>query len=379
MKVIHFLSGPPNPNVISGVNKVVHQLATRQCREGIDAEVWAVAGEADSARYERTYVLRTFRQTRLRLRLDHALTEAVGALPPDAMFHFHSVFVPEFAPVAALLARRGVRWVLTPHSGYNQISMRRLSWLKSLYLNVLDRRLVYGAQALHGIGAVEAEELSGRFPEQRVVNIPNGQDLDELHWTAVTAPPGVRPLFGYCGRLATRQKGLDILLNAMARYVEGGGQGLLWLIGDGADRHALETQAARLQLTDRVRFCGALFGEHKFTHLAQLDVFVHTSRWEAIATAVIEAAALSKPLLLTAGVGFGQYHRAFDFGWIARDDSADAVAEAMRQAERAYQRGELEPRQRAARALVEREFDIRRVVERISAELYRVDFSGQSF
>ncbi len=84
------------------------------------------------------------------------------------------------------------------------------------------------------------------------------------------------------GRLH-EQKGFDLLIDALAR-VEGVS---LRIVGDGPDRAGLESQAADLDLSDRITFVGWL--DDPRPELARADVFVLPSRYEGLPLSIIEA------------------------------------------------------------------------------------------
>ena len=93
-------------------------------------------------------------------------------------------------------------------------------------------------------------------------------------------------------------KGLDILIDALYGALQAGLDLELVLVGDGVYRAQLEAQAARLQIADRVIFCGRLpGGEAVRRELVQADLFVLPSLTEGLPRAMIEAMALGIPCI----------------------------------------------------------------------------------
>lgn len=69
------------------------------------------------------------------------------------------------------------------------------------------------------------------------------------------------------------------------------------ILGEGRQRANLESIAARLGIADRVFLPG--FVSNPYAWLNQANVFVHTSRWEGMPVALIEAMALGVPVVST--------------------------------------------------------------------------------
>ncbi len=65
------------------------------------------------------------------------------------------------------------------------------------------------------------------------------------------------------------------------------------LLGDGPERDALQAQARRLGIADRVRFTG--FRSNPEDYLAAADVVCLTSEWEGVPQSLIQAAAVGRP------------------------------------------------------------------------------------
>lgn len=110
---------------------------------------------------------------------------------------------------------------------------------------------------------------------------------------------GGRKLVATMGRVV-RQKGLDVLIDALSIVTQKHDAALL-VIGDtGADAGLfadLRDQIRARGLEDRVEFIG--FDSNPFRIIARTDVFVLASRWEGLPGALIQALALGVPVIAT--------------------------------------------------------------------------------
>ena len=91
-------------------------------------------------------------------------------------------------------------------------------------------------------------------------------------------------------------KGIDVLLDAIARLRDAGRNVTATLVGDGPERAALQAQAEALGLTGLVRFRPAMPGHEALT-LGR--IMVVPSRAESLPYVVLETAAGGKPLITT--------------------------------------------------------------------------------
>lgn len=105
--------------------------------------------------------------------------------------------------------------------------------------------------------------------------------------------PAKRPLVLAMGRL-TAQKGFDVLLQAYAG-LPAELRGHLMILGDGADRGALQAQAVELGVADEFSLPG--FVEDPLPILKAANLFVLSSRWEGFGNALVEAMALGVPVV----------------------------------------------------------------------------------
>ena len=129
--------------------------------------------------------------------------------------------------------------------------------------------------------------------------IPNYIDVEEIRRKVNEPVPGF-PLDPACfnvaalGRLC-HQKGYDIMLDVFAEAHRRREDLRLYIIGDGPDRRALETQRDRLGLGDAVRFLGSQ--ANPFAFMARMDALLSTSRYEGQGMNIMEAMVLGLPVI----------------------------------------------------------------------------------
>jgi len=96
------------------------------------------------------------------------------------------------------------------------------------------------------------------------------------------------------GRLA-EQKNFETLIRAMALVDDV----VLTIVGDGPDRAMLEDLADTSGVATKIHFAGQLDHDEALTHLAAGEVFVQPSLYEGHSIALLEAAAVGLPLVVS--------------------------------------------------------------------------------
>jgi glycosyltransferase involved in cell wall biosynthesis len=105
----------------------------------------------------------------------------------------------------------------------------------------------------------------------------------------VPLPPSPPWKIGFTGRLDTKQKNLDTILQAMAKLRQVRQDVELHLHGGGQDRDTLEKLAVTLGIQDSVYFHGSYDHRHDLRNIVRsCHFFIYPSRWEGLPLSLLE-------------------------------------------------------------------------------------------
>jgi glycosyltransferase involved in cell wall biosynthesis len=184
-----------------------------------------------------------------------------------------------------LARRRAVRWRwLGFHHGttYENLRVRAYQWVDRLLLPAADHIVVMSREqeALFARHAPRVSCLHNAvLPASR-----DGAFLDPATVARVEALS--RPRLAVLGRLSP-EKGVDVMLHALALLVSAGTPASLVIGGDGPERTRLGRLAERLGVADRVAFIGYVLPVEPL--YALVDVLVIPSRSEGLPNVLLEA------------------------------------------------------------------------------------------
>jgi glycosyltransferase involved in cell wall biosynthesis len=369
MKVIHLVLGKANPDRMNGVNKVAHHLAMSQHELGVDVEIWGITKSPDATVYPRPFPTILFRAQPFYRDLEPKLLHAISKQKKGTVFHVHGAFITDFYKVTRLLNDLKIPYIYTPHGAFNKVALEKNKWVKKVYINRYEKSILKDARKVQFLGQSEFDHISTIVRLQNKVVVPNGQDFGELEFEFHAMQRRAEPVFGFCGRLDIYYKGLDTLLDGFASYCQKGGEGELWLIGDGPDRPKLEAQCKSLKITDRVQFMGARYGKDKLNRIANMDLFCHPSRSEGSPTAVLEAGALGRPLMVSTATNVGVQVEQHQCGLHLRQSNAKSIEKALFTFLKMYKEKEHPLLGERAREMVSNEFNWKAISKRL-IEIY---------
>jgi glycosyltransferase involved in cell wall biosynthesis len=321
-----------------GTIRCVHGLAAALVRRGHEVHVYttSIDGESDltvplgtaveidgvAVHYFRVPFLR-------RLFWTPTLRARVQATAADFdIIHLHSVYLFPTWVAARAAFRSGVPYVVTPHGMLiRDVIRRKRPWVKTTWINLIERKTFRRAAGIHVTAHVERTELSAlrlATPEA-VTQIPHGLDLPEQHLSRAHTPFASLPSnYGlFLGRICWT-KGLDRLLTAWARVPD------LPLVIAGNDDEcytpALRALAGSLGLAPRVIFTGAVSDEHKWALYQGARLFVLPSYSENFGLVAAEAMAMGCPVVVTPEAGIAELIRAERAGVVSSNEPNELAA-----------------------------------------------------
>ncbi|MEE6280600.1 glycosyltransferase family 4 protein [Georgenia sp. MJ170] len=281
--------------------------------------------------------------------------------------HLHAHFASMATTVARLASLlTGVPYSFTAHA-------------KDIFHESVDpadlARKIADAHHVVTISDYNDRHLRRTFPAAvaatRLHRIYNGLDLDAFPFrSAAQHPTGTVPIVVAVGRLVEK-KGFDVLLDATAALRDAGRPVRCRIIGGGEREAALREQVTRLGLGDVVELTGPLPQDEVREQVAGADVFAAPcvvgadGNADGLPTVLLEAMAVGTPCVSTDVTGITEAVRHEVTGLEVPQHDAVALAAAIG---RLLDDRPLGDRlARAARDLVERQFDTRRQVAELES------------
>jgi glycosyltransferase involved in cell wall biosynthesis len=129
------------------------------------------------------------------------------------------------------------------------------------------------------------------------------------------------------GRLV-RQKGFDLLIESFAKIADRHPNWLLQIYGEGAERDALQAQISKSSCSDRIKLMGLADDIDRV--YADANLFVLSSRYEGYPNVLLEALAVSCPVVATDCPGATrQILVGGRYGLLIEPESVEALTEAL--------------------------------------------------
>jgi glycosyltransferase involved in cell wall biosynthesis len=316
----------------SGTIRAVHGLASGLANSGARVTVLCHGRQSSQRLAADGFEIRCFADAPRRfkqLRVPRELREYIRNCEDPGVFVVNGPFSLNVSIVADLCARRGIPYVVAPHDPYHPATFKKRPHLKIPYWYLYERPMLRRAALIQVLDRSHAHWLAAYGVSTPTLEVPNGYlpediyPLQLLSWR-VEGPPRLL----YLGRCDAYNKGLDILLRALARLKDTT-DALLTIQGpDGGDRKAMRILAENLGLQERVRFLDADFQQSSVSISAQYDVFVLPSRYEGFGLAAMEAMLTGRVVVVSSVAGIAPHVRASGAGVVA-EPTVDAVEAAV--------------------------------------------------
>lgn len=313
MRVAHVLLRFDAPG---GVETNVREVTRRLRESGEDVEVYA-SDLYDEARWERRsnyasvvdgvpvhrFPVRKRLVPGLTMPMMVGLIDALSESDPDVI-HAHSHRYGHVLEAAAVADRLRIPLVVSTH--YHPADRGEPAVKRGL-LRVQD--VVFGMTAYRVARALVVQtDLEGSLvrefaPAKKLRTIAPGIDLASWSNPEADRTDGLdlpNEYFLFVGRIASN-KGLPILLDALARLGPGARRPLVLMGRDWGERARLEAQARQLGLGDSVHFLDHVDAASAYRGvIRRARALVLPSEWEAFGLVLLEAMAAGTPIVASA-------------------------------------------------------------------------------
>ncbi|MEP6816939.1 MAG: glycosyltransferase family 4 protein [Marmoricola sp.] len=311
MRILHLTDH--YPPVLGGIETHVAALAHHQAGRGDDVTVLtSTSSTADGQHLDDAgpVTVRRVRSVVEGRAVDFGCFDVV---------HAHiSVVAPFSAPLAALVARRGVPTIVTVHSLWN--GMGPIPAAAASITGLRTAPVMWSA-----VSRVAADQLGRRLPQETQVRVlPNAVEVAARRRTpSPRSDRSVRLVSTM--RIARRKRPLQLLrmFESLRRSVSVPVE--LTIVGDGPLRARLEQHLRRAGLTNAVTVTGRVDPSAVLGVLAESDLYVAPAVLESFGLAALEARCVGLPVVGHAASGMTEFVRDGVEGALCRSD-ADMVS-----------------------------------------------------
>ena len=232
---------------------------------------------------------------------------------PDLVV-FHQIYNTEYIKISKILRKHKIPYIVFPH-GSLTVEAQKTKRLKKLLGNILFNPFINGADAIQCLTEKEMSSSKAKPPKF----------IGRSGWTIPDKSKqsfnDKKIKFVYIGRLEYYIKGLDIMLDAFKLIMNSPYKDRCELRIYGPDyqgRYAhVEQMISERSLNGLVTLSPPVFDAEKENILLASDVFIQTSRSEALTLGILEALSYGLPCLVTPGTTWGDSVSKYNAGWVA--------------------------------------------------------------
>jgi glycosyltransferase involved in cell wall biosynthesis len=278
----------------------------------------------------------------------------------------HGAFGIFSSRVARACRRAHVPAIACPHDPYSPELFASRRAVKAGYWHLIEARYLQGTTGIHLLAPSHVQHLRDRGIRVPAFVVPNGIDPAFFDYEKSSASDQGLSVDGdelrvlYFGRWDIYNKGLDLLLRAMAQEGRTGAT-RLEVAGRGSEeaRRTLLGLIASLGLQKRVALVG--FVPDIKMAIRSAEAVILPSRFDGFGQVVLESLVLGTPVILSSRAGASEY-LGEEHGVLVMDPNVPGIAAALEQAARS--RNQLRRAARLGREFLEREFSWKVLAER---------------
>ena len=245
--------------------------------------------------------------------IDEYNVKEISSLPapfnkPDLVV-FESLYYWDDIIFAKQCKKSHIPYVVVPRSALTKQGQSQKHLKKLIGNTLFFKKVIKNAAAIHYLTQKEYKD-SGSIWNKRYFVVPNGFESKYNKQRTFNVSKKIKGL--YIGRFDPYQKGLDLLVEACLIIKEEMIRNGMVIELYGPERQGLkkeyQTKIKDLGLDSVLHIMNqeGIFGEEKERVINNSDFFIHTSRFEGMPMAVIEALCCGLPCVVTTGTNMAE-------------------------------------------------------------------------
>jgi glycosyltransferase involved in cell wall biosynthesis len=252
---------------------------------------------------------------------EHSLNRVLDSYFKDTISHIHGIFNLKHKKLARIMKKRQIPYVVSPHGGLMKKALSYHSIRKRVSLRIIFNDMLVNASRLHALGSEEALDISELQYAVNISIIPNGIHIIDVPRAKCYDEKTLKLLF--LGRIDINHKGIDKLFKALilAETEISMRNVILNIVGPYSSskdkRYVLKMLDINPVLKKIVNVVGPKYGDEKYEELNNCNVFIHTSRYEGMPIAILEAMSIGKACMVTPGTNMVEIIKKSNGGFIA--------------------------------------------------------------
>ncbi len=317
-----------------GVAKAVHGLATGLVALGQSVTVLGEGPASGTRKSDVGYDICIFpaANTHPSMTLSPDLVAYVKTqIQQDDRVILNGIFHRSVAAFARLLKRQAIPYIVAPHDPYHPAIFQRNKLLKTVYWFLQEAPMLRSAWAVQILDERHQQYLRNRGIKTRTIALPNGFDAADvvaqssLEWRS----SGVPKIY-FLGRFDAYNKGLDLLVAAIAQILKEHPVQLTLQGPEWGDRDALKDQVKQLGIDAQVTFLEPDYQSSPAELAMQYDIFTVPSRFEGFSLSALEAMLAGRVIVISEVAGLAPHIEASASGRVVQP-TVDSIVSALRQ------------------------------------------------
>lgn len=248
---------------------------------------------------------------------------------------FHSVYNLKFFNLYKKCLKHAIPYIIVSHGGLATTTLKKNVLKKRLYKYFFLDSFVNKAASL--CFTSNNEHQHSLFPNKKSIYVPNPiQSHTEAPLIEKKVDTEIQII--YLSKIDFYYKGLDLLMHVLYNRELADLNFNLTIYGYGESKdidlnNIPKEEKDVLKLKSlinenhniKITYKGPLFGSEKLKEIRNSDIYILTSRSEAMPLSITEALSLGVPCLITEGTNMGDFVEKFNAGWVSKFSEIDLL------------------------------------------------------